>query len=72
MLIYLQWLLCWSLISPFVALIEYNIGALCNPSLVGGITGKVDCKVTPQVPRDWGPLQPHVTVTLATVRSGCV
>ena len=42
MLIYLQYLLCWSSISPMLALIEYNLGALRNPSLVSGFAGKVD------------------------------
>lgn len=49
MLIYLQWLLCWSSIFPMVALIEYNLGALCNPSPIGGVAGKVDCEVAPQL-----------------------
>ena len=36
-------------IDPMVALIEYNLGALCNPSPIGGVAGKVDCEVAPQL-----------------------
>ena len=32
MLIYLQSLLCWSSISPNGGVIEYNLGAVRNPS----------------------------------------
>jgi len=47
-----------------VALIEYNLGALCNPSPVGGVAGKVDCEVAPQLAKI-----PGISQVAAPVRS---